>query len=123
MSKIDFSKLSIEEIKQYEKEIERRKKELADSSFIQVLDLMKNLSISASSMISYLQPHAELDGVLVKYIYKNDKNKEVVFLYRPGKRGSNKFKQDIDDKKLTQEQALSYALNDEGKKYVNGLFP
>lgn len=129
LGKRDISELSASEVAEVEAEyltrmeaLKRRKSELAKQSFYEVQKVMEAKNISSSAMIEFLQEFSAEEGVLVKYPYVNDKGVQKTFMYRENQRGKNQFLIDIAAKKITKEQAQSYAVGTDGAKYVAGLF-
>jgi uncharacterized protein YecE (DUF72 family) len=104
------------------KAIEMRKSELADQALLEIQKIMQQKGVSTKRMIDFLEKFAKSEGVLVKYNYINKNGEAKVFLYRQNQKGINPFLKDIKAKKISKEQALSYASGADGAKYVTALF-
>ncbi|MBS0451697.1 MAG: hypothetical protein JSS14_10315 [Proteobacteria bacterium] len=82
--------------------------------------------ISASQFIAFLQPLADLDGISVSYSYSGEDGKEHVYNRRrnddaPGQR-ANPLSEAIRKGKLSKEKALTFALNEEGRVWIESNF-
>jgi DNA-binding protein H-NS len=104
------------------KAIENRKNELADQALVEIQKIMQQKGVATKRMIDFLEKFAKSEGVLVKYNYINKNGEAKVFLYRQNQKGINPFLKDIKAKKISKEQALSYASGADGAKYVTALF-
>ena len=84
---------------------------------------IKSEGITASQFIEFLQPLADLDGISVSFIYQDDTGKECIYNHQK-KDGTyeNPFWQAIREKKMTRERALLFALNDEGRVWIESNF-
>jgi uncharacterized protein YecE (DUF72 family) len=122
----DLNEQEIAEVQaEYEarlKAIENRKNELADQALVEIQKIMQQKGVSTKRMIDFLEKFAKSEGVLVKYNYINKNGEAKVFLYRQNQKGINPFLKDIKAKKISKEQALSYASGADGAKYVTALF-
>ncbi|MBS0342455.1 MAG: hypothetical protein JSS56_18215 [Proteobacteria bacterium] len=81
--------------------------------------------ISASQFIAFLQPLADLDGITVSYSYNGDDGKEHVYNRRHEDSpvpDSNPLSEDIRKGKLSKEKALTFALNEEGRVWIESNF-
>ena len=79
--------------------------------------------ISASEFIAFLQPLADLDGITVSYSYSDEGGHERVYHHRRGEPdGPNPLSQAIREKKLSKEKALTFALNEEGRVWIESNF-
>jgi uncharacterized protein YecE (DUF72 family) len=104
------------------KAIEMRKNELSNQALVEIQKIMQQKGVSTKRMIDFLEKFAKSEGVLVKYNYINKNGEAKVFLYRQNQKGINPFLKDIKAKKISKEQALSYASGADGAKYVTALF-
>jgi uncharacterized protein YecE (DUF72 family) len=104
------------------KAIETRKSELADQALVEIQKIMTQKGVSTKRMIDFLEKFAKSEGVLVKYNYINKNGEAKVFLYRQNQKGINPFLKDIKAKRISKEQALSYACGADGANYVAALF-
>jgi len=74
--------------------------------------------ITASQFIAFLQPLADLDGITVSYICNDEDGDECVCkAVSPHPRS-----QAIRDEKRSSERALSFALNEEGRVWIESNF-
>jgi len=79
--------------------------------------------ITASQFIAFLQPLADLDGITVSYTYSDEDGTEHVYNHRRGDFGSaNPLSRAIQEKKLSKEKALTFALNEEGRIWIESNF-
>lgn len=79
--------------------------------------------ITASQFIALLQPLADLDGITVSYTYSDEDGTEHVYNHRRGDLGStNPLSRAIQEKKLSKEKALTFALNEEGRVWIESNF-
>ena len=93
------------------------------SSLYKHWNAIKADGISASEFIAFLQPLADLDGITVSYTYSDDDGHQRTYQHRRGEPdGPNPFSQAIQDKKLSKEKALTFALNEEGRIWVESNF-
>lgn len=81
--------------------------------------------ISASQFIAFLQPLADLDGISVSYSYSDEEGKEKIYKHRredaPAPR-SNPLSEAIRTGKISREKALTFALNEEGRVWIESNF-
>lgn len=104
-------------------EIARREQILSKSTFYKHWNAIKAEGISASQFIEFLQPLADLDGISVSYIYNDEAGKERIYNHRRDEpTGPNPLSRAIQEKKLSKEKALSFALNDEGRVWIESTF-
>ena len=86
-------------------------------------DAIRAEGITASQFIAFLQPLADLDGITVSYTYSDDDGLEHVYNHRRGEFGSaNPLSRAIQEKKLSKEKALTFALNEEGRIWIESNF-
>jgi len=81
--------------------------------------------ISASQFIAFLQPLADLDGITVSYSYNDDDGKEQVYHRRREDAAApraNPLSEAIQRGKLSKEKALTFALNEEGRVWIESNF-
>lgn len=121
----DYSHLSEDDLKKEEARLAKivaalanRKNEFANKAYITIEKAMKDAGISPRQMIDYLQPKAELEGVDIRWVYKDEKNKDQIKDFWDGKKGANSIKNAIKDGKLSKEDALKCALTEKGKQLV-----
>lgn len=106
-----------------EQEIAQREKVLAPSIFYRHWAAIRAEGITASQFIEFLQPLADLDGISVSFIYQDEQGNERVYNHRTDSDNyENPMSQAIREKKLTRERALSFALNEEGRVWVESNF-
>lgn len=86
--------------------------------------------ISASQFIAFLQPLADLDGITVSYTYSGEDGKEHVYTRRredeaagaTAQPRANPLSEAIRKGKLSKEKALTFALNEEGRVWIESNF-
>lgn len=79
--------------------------------------------ITASQFIAFLQPLADLDGITVSYSYSDEDGVEHVYNRKRGELGSSDpLSRAIHEKKLSKEKALTFALNEEGRVWIESNF-
>jgi hypothetical protein len=79
--------------------------------------------ISASRFIAFLQPLADLDGITVSYTYLDHDGHEHIYNRRRDDPSSeNPLSKDIRAGRLTKEKALTFALNEEGRVWIETNF-
>jgi hypothetical protein len=79
--------------------------------------------ISASRFIAFLQPLANLDGIAVSYTYFDDDGHEHTYNRRGNDpSGENPLSKDIRAGRLSMEKALTFALNEEGRVWIETNF-
>jgi hypothetical protein len=81
--------------------------------------------ISASQFIAFLQPLADLDGITVSYSYSDDDGREHVYNRRHDDEvvpRANPLSEAIRKGKLSKEKALTFALNEEGRVWIESNF-
>lgn len=104
-------------------EVVQRKQTGAKSNLYKHWDAIKAEGITASQFIAFLQPLADLDGITVSYTYSDEDGTEHVYNHRRGELGSvNPLSRAIQEKKLSREKALSFALNEEGRIWIESNF-
>jgi len=96
---------------------------VASSTLYKHWDAIKAQGITASQVIAFLQPLADLDGITVSYTYSDEDGMEHVYNHRRGELGSaNPLSRAILEKKLSKEKALTFALNEEGRVWIESNF-
>ncbi|MBT2305325.1 hypothetical protein J7E70_33525 [Variovorax paradoxus] len=104
-------------------EVVQREQTAAKSALYRHWDAIKAEGITASQFIAFLQPLADLDGITVSYTFSDDDGAEHVYNHRRGEFGSaNPLSRAIQEKKLSKEKALTFALNDEGRVWIESNF-
>ncbi len=84
---------------------------------------LKTDGISASQFIAFLQPLADLEGITVSYTYLDDDGLEHTYNRRREDVASeNPLSKDIRAGRLSREKALSFALNAEGRVWIETNF-
>jgi hypothetical protein len=95
----------------------------AKSTLFRHWDAIRADGITASEFIAFLQPLADLDGITVSYIYSDEDGTEHVYNHRRGEFGiENPLSRAIQEKKLSKEKALTFALNEEGRVWIESNF-
>ncbi|CAN7775704.1 hypothetical protein LJR175_007775 [Variovorax sp. LjRoot175] len=104
-------------------EVDRREPTGAQPSLFRHWDAIRTEGITASQFIAFLQPLADLDGITVSYTYSDEDGTEHVYNHRRGEFGSvNPLSRAIQEKKLSKEKALTFALNEEGRVWIESNF-
>jgi hypothetical protein len=86
-------------------------------------DAIKAEGITASQFITFLQPLADLDGIAVSYTVSDEDGKAHVYNHKlEDLSNENPLSQAIRDGKVTKEKALTFALNAEGKVWIESNF-
>ena len=79
--------------------------------------------ITASQFIEFLQPFADLDGISVSYVYSDADGKERVYnRRRDDATVENPLTVAIKEKKISLDQALALARNEEGRVWIESNF-
>jgi hypothetical protein len=93
------------------------------SSLYKHWNAIKADGISASQFIAFLQPLADLDGITVSYTYSDEGGNQRVYHHRRGEPDCpNPLSRAIQEKKLSKEKALTFALNEEGRVWIESNF-
>lgn len=104
------------------REITQREKVLEKSRFYRHWNRIKAENITASQFIEFLRPLADLDGICVSYIYKGEDGDERIYNHGRESPQHNPMVGAIKRKELTREKALSFALNEEGRIWIESNF-
>jgi hypothetical protein len=117
------AKTRVEGSAQLPQEIARREQVLAKSTFYKHWNAIKADGISASQFIEFLQPLADLDGISVSFIYNDEGGKERIYNHRREDRThENPMSRAIKENRLSKEKALTFALNEEGRVWIESNF-
>ncbi|VTU36036.1 hypothetical protein H4CHR_03812 [Variovorax sp. PBS-H4] len=101
----------------------RTAQEAANSALYKHWDVIKEQGITASQFIAFLQPLADLEGITVSYTYLDEDGTELVYNHRGSDVGTvNPLSLAIREKKLSREKALTFALNEEGRVWIESNF-
>ena len=103
-------------------QIQRREEVLAQSSYFKHWKAIKGEGISASQFIEFLQPFADLDGISVSYVYSDADGNERIYNHRKEDSFENPLSMAIKEKKISKDQALNLALNEEGRVWIESNF-
>lgn len=104
-------------------EVAQRNQLAARSALYKHWNAIKADGITASQFIAFLQPLADLDGITVSYSYSDDDGVEHVYQRKRGEFGSSDpLSRAIQEKKLSKEKALTFALNEEGRVWIESNF-
>ena len=107
---------------QVAQQIQRREEVLAQSSYLKHWKAIKAEGISASQFIEFLQPFADLDGISVSYVYSDADGNERIYNHRKEDSFENPLSMAIKEKKISKDQALNLALNEEGRVWIESNF-
>ena len=103
--------------------VPHRQPRAAKSTLYKHWDSIRAEGVTASQFIAFLQPLADLDGITVSYIYSDEDGMEHVYNHRRGEPESvNPLSRAIHERKLTKEKALTFALNEEGRVWIESNF-
>jgi hypothetical protein len=84
---------------------------------------IKATGITASQFIAFLQPLADLEGIAVSYALSDDEGKPHVYNHRrEDLSGETPLSRAIRGKSVSREKALTFALNAEGKVWIESNF-
>lgn len=84
---------------------------------------IKAEGITASQFIAFLQPLADLDGIAVSYACSDEGGKQQVYKHRREDLSQETpLSRAIREKMVTREKALTFALNEEGKVWIESNF-
>jgi hypothetical protein len=104
-------------------EVVQREQAASKSALYKHWDAIKAEGITASQFIAFLQPLADLDGITVSYTYSDEDGKEHVYNHRREDSSyENPLSRAIRDKNLSREKALTFALNEDGKVWIESNF-
>lgn len=104
-------------------ELAQREQVLSRSIFYKHWNAIKAEGVSASEFIAFLQPLADLDGISVSFIYNDEGGKEHIYNHRRDDlTHTNPLSRAIQENKLSREKALSFALNEEGRVWIESNF-
>lgn len=79
--------------------------------------------ITATQFIAFLQPLADLDGITVSYSYSDEEGHQRVYHHRRGEPDRpNPLSRAIQEHRLSKEKALTFALNEEGRVWIESNF-
>ncbi|MGI4777567.1 MAG: hypothetical protein ACRYGA_05535 [Janthinobacterium lividum] len=100
-----------------------RPKVPSQSSFLEHWAAISRDGITASQFIEFLQPFADLDGISVSYVYNDADGQERVYhRRRDDDTTANPLSEAIRQNKISREEALRLALNDEGRVWIESNF-
>ncbi len=84
---------------------------------------LQSAGFAASQVIEFLQPIADLEGISVSYVYLDDAGREQIYNHRSDDSTfHNPLSQAIKEKRLTKSAAMKFALNDEGRGWIESNF-
>lgn len=96
---------------------------LSQSIFYKHWKSISDEGITASQFIEFLQPFADLDGISVSYVYSDADGKERVYnRRRDDVTVENPLTAAIKEKKISLDQALALARNEEGRVWIESNF-
>ncbi|WP_088952436.1 hypothetical protein [Variovorax sp. HW608] len=99
------------------------KPDVTNAVLLKHWNAIKADGISASRFIAFLQPLANLDGIAVSYTYFDDDGHEHTYNRRRDDLSSeNPLSKDIRAGRLSKEKALTFALNEEGRVWIETNF-
>lgn len=103
-------------------QIAQREKVLEKSKLYRQWNRIKADGITASEFIEFLRPLADLDGICVSYVYATEGGGERIYNHGRESPTENPLVDAIKKKGLTKEKALSFALNEEGRMWIERNF-
>ncbi|MGJ7579116.1 hypothetical protein ACSFA3_02925 [Variovorax sp. RHLX14] len=96
---------------------------LSQSIFYKHWKAISAEGITASQFIEFLQPFADLDGISVSYVYSDADGRERVYnRRRDDTTVENPLTVAIKEKKISLDQALALARNEEGRVWIESNF-
>ncbi|WP_219218375.1 hypothetical protein [Variovorax boronicumulans] len=104
------------------RQIQRREAVLGQSIYFKHWQAIKAEGITASQFMEFLQPFADLDGISVSYIYSDPEGNERIYNHRKDDSFENPLSVAIKEKKISRDQALDLALNEEGRVWIESNF-
>lgn len=107
---------------QVAQQIQRREEVLGQSIYFKHWKAIKAEGITASQFMEFLQPFADLDGISVSYIYSDTEGNERIYNHRKEDSFENPLSVAIKEKKISKDQALNLALNEEGRVWIESNF-
>jgi hypothetical protein len=107
---------------QLARQIQRREQVLGQSIYFKHWQAIKAEGITASQFMEFLQPFADLDGISVSYIYSDPEGNERIYNHRKEDSFENPLSVAIKEKKISKDQALDLALNEEGRVWIESNF-
>lgn len=107
---------------QLAQQIQRREQVLGQSIYFKHWQAIKAEGITASQFMEFLQPFADLDGISVSYIYSDPEGNERIYNHRKDDSFENPLSVAIKEKKISKDQALDLALNEEGRVWIESNF-
>ncbi|MDM0117591.1 hypothetical protein QTI66_36375 [Variovorax sp. J22R133] len=105
-----------------QQQIAQREKVLEKSRLYRHWSRIKADKITASQFIEFLRPLADLDGVCVSYIYEDKGGEERIYNQGNQEVPGNPMVDAICKKELTLEKAMTFALNEQGKVWIESIF-
>lgn len=103
-------------------QIAQRERVLEKSRLHRHWNRMKLEGITASEFIEFLRPLADLDGICVSFIYKSESGDERIYNHGKDSPRHNPMVEAIKKKELTLDAALGFALNEQGRIWVESNF-
>ena len=96
---------------------------VAQASFYRHWQAISAEGITASQFIEFLQPFADLDGISVSYVYSDaDGNERIYNRRRDDTTAENPLTAAIKEKKISRDEALALARNEEGRVWIESNF-
>ena len=96
---------------------------VAQASFYKHWQAISAEGITASQFIEFLQPFADLEGISVSYVYSDaDGNERVYNRRRDDNTVENPLTAAIKEKKISRDEALALARNEEGRVWIESNF-
>ena len=85
--------------------------------------VMKKQGYTATQLMEFIQPIADLEGISVSYVYEDESGRARVYNHkRDDPTFENPMSRAIREKHLSKERALQFALNEEGRIWVESNF-
>lgn len=104
-------------------ELQKQREMIAKKDYFDLLEIIKGKNIPLAAFSAFLAEQVQEMDILIKYPYKNDKQKDMLFIYKKEQKGRNPFKEHLEQKKLTKEQAYAYAKNEDAKALIDKWAP
>ena len=95
----------------------------APTTLAQHWAVMKGQGYTAAQLMEFIQPNADLEGISVSYVYEDASGRARVYHHRrDDPTFENPMSRAIREKQLSKERALQFALNEEGRTWIESNF-
>lgn len=129
MAKAEAQQITLEELQKQEAELQAKveairaqQRVIQNKNFYDVLEQAKDKGITKEQLSNFINSLIEDEKILVVYDYTDDDGKAKQSILRLNAKGQNVFIRHCREKKITKEQALTYARNEAGRQKVEEIF-